>query len=243
MIDEKTSFTYDRGCVIRGRRDRKIMAVQFTGGGFADGGTTILDELRKRGIKATFYFTGDFYRTPEFRPLIERVRNEGHYLGPHGDKHLLYATWENPPKLLVTREQFDTDMDGNIAELAKFGIPPSKARFWNPAYQHFTPEVVEWTKARGMVMVNYTPGTYSHADYMEDDDPKYVPSTAMVKSVLDYEKKDPDGLNGFILHMHIGAGPKRTKDHLYDHLGAMLDELIARGYSFTRVDDLVAGAK
>lgn len=241
MPENETSITTERGAVVRGPRDRKVMAVQFTGGQYADGATTILEELKKRGIKASFYFTGDFLRNPEFKPLIERVCNEGHYLGPHGDKHLLYASWEQPPKLLVTREQFDADLSANMREIERFGIPADKACYFNPAYQHYTQEIADWTRERGMILVNYTTGTLSHADYMLDDDPRYRTSEEMVKSVLDYERRDADGLNGFILHMHIGAGPGRTRDHLYNHLGGLLDELARRGYCFVRVDELLSG--
>lgn len=237
-----TSYTHDRGCIIRGPLDKKLIALEFTGGYFADGGTTILNELKKRNIKASFFFIGDFYRNPEFRPLIERIRDEGHYLGPHSDKHPLYATWENPPKLLISRKEFDEDLTRNLEEIEKFGIPREKARFFIPPYEHFTEEIAQWTRERGMVLINYTPGTRSHADYMEDNDPKFVPAQEMVRSVLQKEESDPHGLNGFLLLMHIGAGPGRTRDHLYDHLGALLDELMRRGYRFVRVDELLAGA-
>ena len=30
---------YDRGCILRGPRDKKLIALEFTGGSFADGGT------------------------------------------------------------------------------------------------------------------------------------------------------------------------------------------------------------
>lgn len=233
-------YTYDRGCITRGPKDARRIALEFTGGSFADGGTIILDTLKARNIKASFFFIGDFYRTPEFEPLIRRIRDEGHYLGPHSDKHPLYASWENPPKLLISREDFEADLAGNMAELARFGVPKEKARFFIPPYEHYTEEIAQWTTANGMVLINYTPGCRSHADYMEDDDPKYATSEVMVQSVLDKEKSDPDGLNGFMLLMHIGAGPGRTRDHLYKHLGGMLDELARRGYSFVRIDELLA---
>ena len=91
-----------------------------------------------------------------------------------------------------------------------------------------------------MVLINYTHGTRSNADYMEDDDPHYVTSEVMVRSILDHEKNDPDGLNGFLLLMHIGAGPARTRDHLYNHLDELLTELESRGYRFARVDQLLS---
>ncbi len=61
-----TSFTYDRGCIIRGPVDKKLIALEFTGGYFADGGTTILNELKKRNIKASFFLSAIFTGTRNF---------------------------------------------------------------------------------------------------------------------------------------------------------------------------------
>lgn len=241
MADDPTTVTYDHGCIIRGPRDRKRIALEFTGGSFADGGTTILRELKARGLHASFYFIGDFYRETRFKPLIEQIRDEGHYLGPHSDKHPLYASWDNPPKLQISREDFLKDLRDNMKVIEQFGITKEKARYFIPPYEHYTPEIGEWTREEGMVLINYTPGARSHADYMEDSDPKFISAPDMVKSVLDYEKNHSDGLNGFMLLMHIGAGPGRTRDHLYNYLGGMLDELIARSYSFVRIDQLLEG--
>ncbi|MGI8907123.1 MAG: polysaccharide deacetylase family protein [Candidatus Sumerlaeaceae bacterium] len=239
MQDDRATVTLERGCVVRGPRDRKRIALEFTGGSFADGGTTILRELKARGIRASFFFIGDFYREPKFKPLIEKIRDEGHYLGPHSDKHPLYASWENPPRLLISREEFLKDLRDNMSAISSFGIAKEKARYFIPPYEHYTLEIAQWTSEEGLVLVNYTPGARSHADYMEDKDPKFISAPDMVKSVLDYESSHSEGLNGFMLLMHIGAGPGRTRDHLYDYLGSMLDELITRGYSFVRIDHLV----
>ncbi len=240
--ESKSTFTLDRGGIVRGPRDQKRIALIFTGGSFADGGTTILTELGRRGIKGSFFFTGDFFRTAAFGPFIGRVRNEGHYLGPHSDGHPLYASWENPPKLLISRQDFDADIDRNMKTLAEFGVKLEDAKFFIPPYEHFTPEIVEWTRARGMILFNFSPGTRTNADYMEDTDPRYVPCEEMVASVMKKEATDPDGLNGFMMLIHVGAGPKRTRCHLYDHMGAMIDELARRGYTFVRVDEMLAGA-
>lgn len=240
--DDRSTVTLDRGCIIRGPRDKKEIALEFTGGYFAEGGTTVLDTLKKHGAKASFFFIGDFYREAKFKDLITRIHNEGHYLGPHSDKHPLYASWENPPKLEITKQAFNSDLDGNMAEIQKFGISQHQARFFIPPFEHFTQEISDWTAERGMVLINYTHGTRSNADYMQDDDPKFVTSEDMIKSILDYEKKDPDGLNGFLLLTHVGAGPGRTRDKLFNHLDELMTELEHRGYHFKRVDELLAPA-
>ena len=88
-------------------------------------------------------------------------------------------------------------------------------------------------------MVNLTPGTRSHTDYMLDDDPRFVSAPAIAASILKTEAEAPDGLNGFLLLMHVGAGPKRTRDRPAEGLGALLDTLKSRGYRFVTVDAMV----
>lgn len=238
--DPRSTNTLDRGCIIRGPRDKKVLALEFTGGYFAEGGDVILETLKKHRIKGSFFFIGDFYREPKFQDLIKRIHTEGHYLGPHSDKHPLYATWEHPPKLQITKEEFNADLDANMAEIARFGISANDARFFIPPFEHYTQEISDWTSERGMVHMNYTGGTRSNADYMQDDDPKFVSSEDILKSILDYEQKDPDGLNGFLLLTHIGAGPGRTRDKFFNHLDELITELKKRGYSFVRVDELLS---
>jgi hypothetical protein len=109
-------------------------------------------------------------------------------------------------------------------------------------YEHYTEEVARWAQAQGFVLISFTAGTKSHTDYMEDADPHFVPAEAWFDSILHAEHTDPDGLNGFLLLMHLGAGRKRTRDHPYERLGALLDALKGRGYEFVRVDELLNSA-
>ena len=231
--------TLDRGAIVRGPRDRKALALVFTAGDHAAGATEVLDALRARKAPGAFFLTGGFLRAEANRPLVERMRQEGHYVGPHSDRHLLYASWDSPPKLLVDRATFDADLDRNLDELEKQGIPRKGVRWFLPPYEHFTPEIADWTRARGMTLVNYSPGTRSAADYMEDDDPHFVPADEIVRSILDREEKGPDGLNGFLLLLHAGVSPKRTKDRMADKLPGLLDELAKRGYTFLRIDEML----
>jgi endoglucanase len=84
----RAHLTLDGGAVIRMDSTKKEIYLVFTGHEFADGGESIRSTLRKHGIRASFFFTGDFYRAKRNRNLIRQLAADGHYLGPHSDHHL-----------------------------------------------------------------------------------------------------------------------------------------------------------
>ena len=49
----------------------------------------------------------------------------------------------------------------------------------------------------GIQLINYSPGTKSTADYTLPDMKNYRSSEEIYQSILDKEKKDVNGLNGF----------------------------------------------
>lgn len=232
-------FAYDHGAIIRGNRVKKEIALVFTGDTFADGGAHIRQILAQQKIKASFFLTGNFYREPNFKSLIEGLIADGHYLGAHSDAHLLYCTWENRDSLLVTREQLIEDLAANYREMEKFGIAKTAARYFLPPYEWHNATISAWTQAWGIQLVNYTPGTRSPADYTYPEmQVRYVPSAKIYQSILSYETSHDEGLNGFILLSHIGTDPRRT-DKFYFMLEKLLQTLCDKGYRFKRIDKLL----
>ena len=69
------------------------------------------------------------------------TRQEGHYLGAHSDKHLLYCTWEKRDSLLVTRETFERDVMNNYAEMERFGIMKDEALYFMPPYEWYNQQI------------------------------------------------------------------------------------------------------
>lgn len=234
----RSGFAYDRGGIIRGPRDCKQIALIFTGGKYGEGTAAILDALSARDIKGSFFVTGDFIRVPEHQAHLRRVVAEGHYLGPHSDAHPLYCSWEDRDQTLVTESDFRADLEKNLADLSRYGRTREQMRYFIPPYEWYNEQIVTWARDMGLVLFNFTPGTRSNADYMADSDPRFVSSLGIVESILEYESSEPDGLNGFLLLLHLGAGPDRT-DKMHPHLGPLLDELTRRGYSFVRVDEML----
>jgi peptidoglycan/xylan/chitin deacetylase (PgdA/CDA1 family) len=229
-----SKYTYSHGGIIRGDQDKKNIHLIFTGGDFNDGGSIILEALRKNKINAHFFFTGDFYRNPENKELINNLKNDGHYLGAHSDQHLLYASWDNRDSLLLSKEKFILDLSNNYKEMKKFGITTTQSPLFLPPYEWHNEEISAWTKELGLTLINFTPGTLSNADYTTPDmGKKYKSSEEIINRVWEYEQSNPNGLNGFFLLFHIGAHPNR-EDKLYFHLDDLLSKLKNRRYNFVR---------
>ncbi|MFO7256261.1 MAG: polysaccharide deacetylase family protein [Bacteroidota bacterium] len=227
------------GAIVRGDTTEKSIFLVFTGDEFADGGAVIRSVLRQRNVKAGFFFTGNFYANDEFEPLIKDLLQDGHYLGAHSDKHLLYCDWSKRDSLLVTRRQFRRDLKRNYKRMAEFGIDKNEAKVFLPPYEWYNASVVKWTHELGLTLVNFTPGTLSTADYTYPDmGTRYRNSDTIFRSIMDYESNARIGMNGFILLVHIGTDPRRT-DKFYDRLDQLLVTLMEKGYSFKRIDELV----
>jgi peptidoglycan/xylan/chitin deacetylase (PgdA/CDA1 family) len=231
-------FAYEDGAVVRGSRSTRQVALVFTGHEFAEGAGAILGALARHDAKASFFLTGDFLRNAEFAPLVRRMLAEGHYVGPHSDRHRLYCAWTPDRRTLLTRAEFEADLNGNLRELERFGVTRMQARFFLPAYEHHNRDISDWTQLMGLTLVNLSPGTRSAADYTTEKDPNFVSSQAILDSILRRESEDSAGLNGFVLLMHLGAGPER-EDKMHLHLRELLSRLKERGYTFERIDRLL----
>jgi peptidoglycan/xylan/chitin deacetylase (PgdA/CDA1 family) len=194
--------------------------------------------LKQQKVKASFFLTGRFYRNPLFKETIRQLKNDGHYLGAHSDQHLLYCDWSKRDSLLVTKQQFLNDLLQNYSAMVHFGITKNKARFFLPPYEWYNDSISAWTKESGLQLINYTPGTLSHADYTTPEMTNYRGSEIIYKSILDHEKKSSSGLNGYVLLMHIGTDPGRT-DKFYKLLPALLNWLKANHYQMIKIDELL----
>lgn len=229
---------YEFGAITRGDRQEKSLSLVFTGHAYAEGAEFIRKALQEQRVPASFFFTGDFYRNPDFNEQIRALQADGHFLGAHSDRHLLYASWDDRNDLLITREQFVADLLANYKELARFGVSMEEAPFFLPPYEWYNDSIAHWTSEMGLQLINYTRGTLSHADYTTEDMPNFRSSEAIFDSIRDWESSGADGFNGFILLVHIGAGPGRA-DKFYHRLPALLTLMREWGYSWVPLKELL----
>jgi peptidoglycan/xylan/chitin deacetylase (PgdA/CDA1 family) len=226
------------GGIIRGDVSAKKLSLVFTGDEFGESLEPILKALDARKLRGSFFVTGNFIAQADLAELLKQANKDGHYVGPHSNKHPLYAPWEDRSKSLVSQADFTADLQQNIAGLRSLGALGGKGTvYFIPPYEQFNRDQVEWCKPLDLTLFNFTPGSGSNRDYMREDDPHFPSSQKIYDDILAYEKKDPYGLNGYILLLHLGSG---RKDPFHTRLGALCDELNRRGYEFVRIDSLLS---
>lgn len=222
------------GGIIRGDSVTKKLALVFTGHEFADGAATITKTLKKNKVKGSFFLTGEFYRL--YPEIVRELQKQGNYVGPHSDRHVLYADWTKRDSTLITRDAFLKDLNDNYAAMEQAGVKVEEPRYFLPAYEWHNNDISEWSKEAGVQVINFTPGTTSNADYTTPDMKAYRSSQEIYRRIMQYEKEHT--LNGFILLTHIGTDPRRT-DKFYDYLDKLIRELKKKGYSIVGLEELL----
>ena len=223
---------YRDGGIIRTDPSVRHIDFVFTAADKADGADRIISTLRKYNIKGGFFFTGEFFEL--YPDVVRRLVAEGHYVGSHSYGHLLYAPWGKRDSLLVTRQEFEEDMFKSYKVLWEFGI--TDAPYFIPPYEHYNATISSWARQLGLQVINYTPGTLTNGDYTTPGMSRYFSSKEILGKIREYERTDPDGLNGHIMLIHFGTDPSRT-DKFYDKLPGLIRELRRKGYSFTSLKD------
>lgn len=232
-------YQHINGGIVRGDTTKKELAIVFTGHEHGDGGEHILDVLQEKNMKASFFFTGDFYQDTQYNAIIRDLKAEGHYLGAHSDRHLLYCDWNNRDSLLVSKQEFLADLEANYQEMVNYGIAKADAKLFMPPFEWYNDSISQWTKEAGLQLINFTYGTLSHADYTTPEMENYKSSQEIWNSIVKYESSSPNAFNGFILLIHIGTAPER-KDKFYNRLDELISWFLEKGYELKRIDELIS---
>ncbi len=230
----ETNTIDDNGALIRLGKTEKTIYLIFSADEFGEGADQILTTLSKNKVKGSFFLTGNFLRDPRFENITGRMISGGHYVGPHSDRHLLYAAWEKQDSLLITHDQFNNDITANLSELLKFGITSGQVNYFLAPYEWYNTKISQWSADRKMQLINFTPGVGTNADYTTPEMPKYRSSKVLTEHLLQFEQDNSEHLNGAIVLIHLGTHPDR-RDKLYNSLDQIIKTLAKKGYSFSRL--------
>lgn len=222
-----------QGCTVRIDTLRPAVRLIFSADSMFEGGPYALDVLREKGARASFFFTGNFLRDSANRAIVESVIADGHYIGPHGDRHILLADWDDARTQLIAPDSMLADWNANYRELARFGVERDSALFVLPSYEWCNAAQTAAMRAAGLRPVNIIPGVDTYRDYTTPGMPDYKTSEYMLRQLWEFEAFR--GLNGAVVILHLGTQDART-DKLYRHLPEIIDTLRSRGYTIERVD-------
>ena len=226
---------YAYGGIVRTNAEKKQISLVFTAADKSDGARRILEVLGKCDVKGSFFFTGEFYE--RFPEAIQTLYNAGHYVGAHGNAHLLYCAWENRDSTLVSQAQFEQDMLDVYARMRKSGIDVSRSNLFIPPYEYYNEKISAWARGLGLRLVNFTPGTWTNADYTTPDMKNYRSSESIYDRVMEVEKRN--GLNGHIMLFHLGTDDKRTDKFYERYLERLIRVLQREGYTFVALPEAV----
>lgn len=227
---EKMGLVLDAyGAVVRMNPRVKKVYLVFTGDSLFEGAATVRKALAKQGVKGSFFLTGNCIRLHEKE--VRALTKDGHFVGPHSDKHILYADWDQRSKSLVTADSLHKDLTANLKELKKAGVDLRNVKWMISPYEYYNEASCRALWQRGFLPLSFTSGTYSNADYTTPDMKHYRSSEEIMEKILKFEGTDPHGLNGVILLVHPGTEQART-DKFYNRLEELILRLKEKGYSF-----------
>ncbi|WP_405809342.1 polysaccharide deacetylase family protein [Streptomyces sp. NBC_01520] len=197
-------------CLGAGTRDRLEVALTFDDGPNPPYTGQIMDVLEQYGIPATFFCIG--LNAGGQAEEISRMRDQGHGLGNH--------TWSHPFLPELSRKQLEEQITrtGDTIAQAGGGAAPTLFR---PPYGSRTPDVTRWL------------GDLDSTIVLWDVDPSdwSMPGAGVIaRTVLEQTRP------GSIILLHDGGG---DRSQTVAALPMIIEGLLARGYSFALVDDLV----
>jgi hypothetical protein len=156
-----------------------------------------------------------------------------------GTASLIYLLAAKESDLLVTKTEFEKDLDANITSMKKFGVIYKQPKYFIPPYEWWNDSISTWSAAKQMTLFSFTPGTSTNADYTYPELGKqYKTSVEIFSQVQLLQNTRPGKLNGMIILLHVGTDPRRT-DKFYKQLPAFISFLQKNKYQLVTIDKLL----
>lgn len=184
----------------------------------------ILDTLRKKGVKATFFVTAQQTDDVDSASVLRRIVQEGHSIGVHTythDYHDIYADVESYLEDFQKIRQHITEITGEAPVIFRFPGGSMKNSYAAPGVQQTIRE--EMTR-RGFVY-------YDWNVVSGDDKSQMVDTDTLIRNILSGAK----GKDKVIILCHDDAMRRSTAEAV----GPVIDALSEQGYRFERLTEQV----
>ena len=193
--------------IAMGNNDDKNIYLTFDLGYEAGYTAKILDYLKEKNEKATFFITAHYLNTAN--DLVKRMIDEGHIVGNHTVNH------KSMPE--ISDDEIKKElMDLNQAVYEKFGY---EMKYMRPPKGEYSERTLSLTENLGFKTVMWS---FAYVDWIDDKQP--AKDEAMKKIISNLH-------NGEIMLLH--ATSKTNSEIMAD----MVDEIRKEGFEITRLDE------
>ncbi len=214
------------------RGSPKRIALVFDAVDGVDGLPRVLHSLSRRGIRATFFFNGEFVRRNP-AACVEIVK------AGHQAASMFFTTWD------LAGPSYRIDEDFVMRGLARNeddfynATGQELSLLWHAPHYVSSPLIERAGARAGYRYV--TPGVIP-ADWATVEQDSLLPGTykgaaAIVEDIVASLKP------GAVVPVRIGAAPGTREDYLFDKIDILLNAIIEEGYSIVTVDGLSAPSR
>jgi peptidoglycan/xylan/chitin deacetylase (PgdA/CDA1 family) len=187
--------------------DGPYVAMTFDDGPHGTNTPRLLEMLKQRGIKATFFCVGQC--VAEFPEIARRIVDEGHEIANH--------SWSHPQLSAMSEASVRDQLEKTHQAIKQAtGIEP---KMFRPPYGAFTLRQRNWANA-----------VYGYKIILWDVDP------------LDWKIRNASHVESEILKQTVSGSIILSHDihkSTVDAMPATLDALLAKGYKFVTVSELL----
>jgi len=204
--------------VWRGVRGSKRIALTFDAGSDDAGFETLMSNLEKLGVSATFFMTGEFQK--RFPHVITRIHGAGYGIHNH--------SWSHPEFTKLPPEAIERELDRTEKAIA--GVTGASTKpYWRPPFGDRDNRVLRTAASLGYQSIYWT------VDSLDSfGEPKSA--SFIVNRILNPPSSGSSTdsyLDGAIVLMHIGTPgtPQAVPE--------IVARLRERGFTFVTVDDIL----
>lgn len=193
-----------------GRADEAKMALTFDDGPDLEWTPKILDILKEKQVKATFFVIG--HQARKYPEMLKRIADEGHVIGNHTYDHADLTKLR--PEVVAQEIDKCSDVIGNITG--------SRPRLVRPPFGFHNPAVDNVIYAKGDVIILWS---------TDPEDWRGADAKTVKTRILRRAK------NGYITLQHDGVNVHLTGS--VEALPAIIDGLRAKGYTLVTIPELL----
>ncbi|MBI3449407.1 MAG: polysaccharide deacetylase family protein [Acidobacteria bacterium] len=221
----------------------RTVALTFDAAWSDDGAASILDTLRDRGVRATFFLAGRF--VVRFPDVVRRIAAENHEAGNHTYTHDHLARgstcgrWETRPGLTfaLLKDEMDRTAAAYTAVTGR-NLEP----VWRAPYGETNREILEWAGAAGYAHVPWSDGLDA-LDWVADPASRLYQTVDAALARLLRRLAARGAADGpAIVLMHLGSS-RPAGERFAEALPALIDGARTLGYRFESASEALAEGK